>query len=225
MCRTTILTTDAKRPMQQGSLIHHDRAAEPLHASTHESPSERGSAPPVSVDLTSVDLTSVDLTSGDGIARVDVSDLDVRALDLHPRTAPAARATGTLAEIIDELRRENERLRNERAELLAQNLALRREATLGRLYQDLERRKKEKQASTPDTTSMPAPAAIPAPAAELYHSLPKGFKFADFFRLAAERNVDTATARRCLLYFMEERLLVQTGSRLKKTDRVIRQAS
>lgn len=195
--------------MEQGRLIHHDQIADPVHSAADERPSG-----PVSFSS-----AFDEMTAGDGIARVDVSDLDVRAPDLHPHTPPAARTAGTPAEVIAKLRRENDRLRNERAQLLAQNRALRREATLGRLYQDLERRKKEKQASTPETTS------IPTPAAELYHSLPTGFKFADFFCLAAERNVDTATARRCLLYFMEERLLVQTGSRLKKTDRIIRQAS
>lgn len=195
--------------MEQGGLIHHKCDNDSTHTSADE---------PLSESMLRSSVSS-DVTPGDGIARVNVTDLNVRAPDLYPRTPPLERVSGTAAEVIDELRRENERLRDERAELLAQNRTLRREATLGRLYHDLDRRKKEKRASTSDTTS------IPASAAELYHSLPIAFKFADFFRLASECDVDTATARRCLLYFLEEQLLMQTGSRLHKTDRVIRQVS
>jgi len=119
---------------------------------------------------------------------------------------------------VEQLREENRALKEERDALLNENRDLRREATLVRLYQSMGARKAARHLGGDTTT-------IPAPAAELYNGLPVSFKFADYFRHAASANLDTKTARECLLYYLNEHLLVQVGPRLRKTDIVHRHVS
>ncbi len=117
---------------------------------------------------------------------------------------------------VEQLRAENEALKIEQQSLIGENRDLRRKATLIRLYRAIGSRSAATR--TDDTNTMSAPTA----AAELYHGLPVSFKFADYFRHASTARLDTKTARECLLYFLNERLLVQVGSRLRKTDIVFR---
>lgn len=117
---------------------------------------------------------------------------------------------------VEQLRAENEVLKTEHQSLLDENRDLRREATLVRLYRAIGARRATNRADDSDSPT------VPAAAAELYHALPVSFKFADYFRHASVARLDTKTARECLLYFLNERLLVQVGSRLRKTDIVLR---
>jgi hypothetical protein len=120
---------------------------------------------------------------------------------------------------VEQLRAENEVLKSEQQSLLDENRELRREATLVRLYRAIGVRSAATRTDDPETTS------VPTAAAELYYGLPVSFKFADYFRHASSARLDTKTARECLLYFLNERLLVQVGSRLRKTDIVLRHLS
>jgi FtsZ-binding cell division protein ZapB len=120
---------------------------------------------------------------------------------------------------VEQLRAENKVLRSEQQSLLDENRDLRREATLVRLYRAIGARSAATRTDDPDTLS------VPTAAADLYYGLPVSFKFADYFRHASSARLDTKTARECLLYFLNERLLVQVGSRLRKTDIVFRHVS
>lgn len=120
---------------------------------------------------------------------------------------------------VEQLRAENEGLKSEQQSLLDENRDLRREATLVRLYRAIGARSAASRSENSDTMS------VPTAAAELYYGLPVSFKFADYFRHASSARLDTKTARECLLYFLNERLLVQVGSRLRKTDIVLRHVS
>jgi exosome complex RNA-binding protein Csl4 len=117
---------------------------------------------------------------------------------------------------VEQLRSENEVLKTERQSLMDENRDLRREATLVRLYRAIGAR------SATNRADGAASISVPTAAAELYHGLPESFKFADYFRHASVVCLDTQTARECLLYFLNECLLVQVGSRLRKTDIVFR---
>jgi hypothetical protein len=121
---------------------------------------------------------------------------------------------------VERLQRENERLADEREALMQENRDLRQEATLVRLYRAISERR-----TAGESGRQSASDAVPAPAAELYYRLPVSFKFADYFKHASAADLDTPTARSCLLHLLNEKLLVQVGSRLRKTDIVMRHAS
>lgn len=139
-------------------------------------------------------------------------------VDENARVASSMLQTKTahLRAEVEQLRAENEKLRTEKEALLDENRDLRQEATLVRLYRAIGERTGSIRSDDPDTTS------VPVPAANLYYHLPVSFKFADYFGHASSAGLDTKTARECLLYFLNERLLVQVGSRLRKTDIILR---
>ncbi|PEN13546.1 hypothetical protein CRI94_09550 [Longibacter salinarum] len=118
---------------------------------------------------------------------------------------------------VKRLKRENERLTKERRALIRENRSLRREATLVRLY-----RAHDDQHETAEIGEKAELSPIPAPAADLYDRLPTSFTFANYFRFAAKAQLDSQTARSCLTYYLDEGLLIQVGSRLRKTDIVMR---
>lgn len=142
-------------------------------------------------------------------------------IDENPRVVPSMLQTEAahLRAEVEQLRAENEKLKTEKESLLDENRDLRQDATLVRLYRAIGERTGTVRSDDPDTTS------VPIPAAELYYQLPVSFKFADYFGHASSTGLDTKTARECLLYFLNERLLVQVGSRLRKTDIVLRHVS
>lgn len=116
---------------------------------------------------------------------------------------------------IQELRACSEDLEAERQQLLRENRRLRREVTLSRLIEDLE-----DSIESVDEIGHDEPDATPPPADRLYQELPDRFPFPNFFRIAEEAGLETKTARRCLVYFLAEDLLVQTGAQLEKPEQM-----
>jgi regulator of replication initiation timing len=114
--------------------------------------------------------------------------------------------------VIRELRSTSEDLEADRERLLEENRALRRKVTLSTLVEDLE---------ATITNEMSDADAIepsaPTPADRLYHQLPRRFTFSHFFRTAGDENIETETARRCLIHYLTEEMLVQSGAHLEKT--------
>jgi len=131
----------------------------------------------------------------------------------NPSTIPAS----VLKSDVAHLRAELERLKRENEQLMKENRSLRREATLVRLYRAIgERRAGDTRRSGDDRESAPAAAG------DFYHRLPVSFTFADFFRQSTAADLDTQTARSCLLHYLDQGLLLQIGSRLRKTNVVLR---
>jgi predicted nuclease with TOPRIM domain len=115
-----------------------------------------------------------------------------------------------LQSTVEDLRSRNDELKAERDRLLEENRALRRQITHSRLLSGLE--------DTIDTIKAETghlPAA-PPPAEQLYYTLPPSFSFTEFFRIAENESLETDEARRCLLHFLAQDLVVQEGSRLVK---------
>ncbi|HHP7239751.1 hypothetical protein [Longibacter sp.] len=131
-------------------------------------------------------------------------------------TSPSTIPASVLKSDVAHLRAELERVQRENDRLMKENRSLRREATLVRLYRAIGERRAAEARRTGGGESAPAAAA------DLYYRLPVSFTFADFFRHAAAANLDTQTARSCLLHYLDDRLLLQVGSRLRKTDVVLR---
>lgn len=118
-----------------------------------------------------------------------------------------------LKRTVRELRECSKDLEAERQKLLRENRQLRREVTLSRLIEDLE-------ASIESVDGMRAsePDLSPPAADRLYAELPARFPFPDFFQIAEEAGFEASTARRCLMYYLGEDLLVQTGAQLRKPN-------
>lgn len=114
---------------------------------------------------------------------------------------------------IRELRACSEDLEAERQQLLRENRRLRREVTLSRLIEDLEA-----SIESIDGMDNNEPEATPPAVDRLYEGLPDRFPFPSFFQIAEEMEIEASTARRCLLYFLSEDLLVQRGARLRKRE-------
>lgn len=109
-------------------------------------------------------------------------------------------------------------------QLQAENEALRREATLVRLYDDLVRREPEQKADTDGSsaddpgTSFAIPDTLPAEAIRLYRMLPLSFTIPVFFERASALDLTDTQARRCLLYFLRQQHIAQTGRRFRKAS-------
>lgn len=117
-----------------------------------------------------------------------------------------------LREAVDTLTRRNRELAEQRQDLLEENRALRREATLVRLYEDLSLH------AGPDDEARVA--VLPPDAERLYRRLPVTFTFPLFFQRADAEGIEPEDARTCLLYFLKRSALSQTGSRLEKTGSI-----
>lgn len=118
-----------------------------------------------------------------------------------------------LKRTIRELRACSEDLEAERQQLLRENRQLRREVTLSRLIEDLEASIQSVNGMGPDDPEMAPPAAD-----RLYEALPERFPFPNFFQIAEDVGLEASTARRCLIYFLREEVLLQTGARLRKPE-------
>jgi hypothetical protein len=114
---------------------------------------------------------------------------------------------------VQALRRTSEELEADRQRLLAENRALRRRITVSTLIDDLD-------ASAGLSVADDGPdVAAPPPAEQLYRGLPARFSFPHYFQAAADNQLETATARRCLAHYLAEGMLVQSGAYLEKATR------
>lgn len=108
-----------------------------------------------------------------------------------------------LLDEIAQLTRENRRL-------LKENEKLRQEITLLRLHQEgsSPTKGKQKEGAT----------SVPHEALAFYEQLPPCLNFAMFFRQADSCGISSEQAKRYLLRFLREDMLLQKGSHIKKTD-------
>lgn len=113
---------------------------------------------------------------------------------------------------VEQLQQSHDDLTADRAELQAENLRLRREMTLTNLVDDLA-------ASIEDVVEDDGSVAVPPPARNLYDQLPPSFSFPVFFRQVEQEGLDMAQARRYLVRYLADGLLVQSGAYLKKAER------
>jgi hypothetical protein len=133
----------------------------------------------------------------------------------RPDRALVARLYEKIARLhasVQALRRTTEDLEADRQRLLDENRALRRQLTVSTLIEDLDRSLESVDGDETD-------AVVPPPAERLYQQLPPRFSFPHFFRVADGEHLKTATARRCLIHYLAEGVLVQSGAYLEKTDR------
>ena len=126
---------------------------------------------------------------------------------------------------IQSLRASGEELEAECRRLLDENQKLRRRATRSALLDDFEAPTDSDADNRDEPNSNHAEAsstnALAPPQAErFYRQLPGRFPFPTFFRLAEAGGLDTSTARRCLMHYLLEDLLVQSGAYLEKTGGV-----
>ena len=113
---------------------------------------------------------------------------------------------------VQALRRTSADLEADRQRLLEENRALRRRVTVSTLIEDLEQSIESIDPDGPHEV-------IPPPAKRLYAELPDRFSFPQFFRIAENEQLETATARRCLAHYLAEGVLVQSGAYLEKSER------
>lgn len=112
---------------------------------------------------------------------------------------------------VQALRRTSADLEADRQRLLEENRALRRRITVSTLIEDLER---SIESVDPDGID----AIGPPPAQRFYRQLPERFSFPQFFQVAEDENLETATARHCLAHYLAEGMLVQSGAYLEKPE-------
>jgi len=117
-----------------------------------------------------------------------------------------------LQDTVRALQTSRDRLKLDHQALQEENQRLRREMTLAHLIEDLEASIEEVVGEEPASP----PSASTPPARELYECLPSTFLFPVFFRMADETGVETEEARRALVRYLADGLLVQSGAYLRK---------
>jgi len=117
-----------------------------------------------------------------------------------------------LQDTVRALQMSRDRLKLDHQALQEENQRLRREMTLANLIEDLEASIEEVVGEEP----ISPPPAAPLPARQLYEGLPSTFLFPAFFRMADEAGVETEEARRVLVRYLADGLLVQSGAYLRK---------
>lgn len=132
------------------------------------------------------------------------SDQDVID-DLHSQIAELKTA-------VERLQTSQKELEASRKALQAENQRLRREMTLANLVDDLEDSIEEVMEEDGSVT-------VPPPAQRLYERLPASFPFPAFFREVERQGFEMAQARRYLVRYLADGLLVQSGAYLKKVER------
>lgn len=113
---------------------------------------------------------------------------------------------------VQELRNAREELKADQQRLLEENRSLRRKLTLSNLIEELE-----SSVGTVSETEVDVDPTAPLPANELYQQLPSRLSFPLFFQIAKDEQIETDTARRCLVHYLHEGLFVQSGAYLEKT--------
>jgi hypothetical protein len=114
-----------------------------------------------------------------------------------------------LQAVVERLQTSRNELEDSQEMLRSENLRLRREMTLANLVEDLE-------ASIEDVVEEDGSVTVPSPAQRLYEQLPPSFPFPLFFRMVEQEGLDMAQARRYLVRYLADGLLVQSGAYLKK---------
>lgn len=136
--------------------------------------------------------------------------------------SPSDSDKGAIAELYDQvaelqatveaLQASRDALELDHRELQAENQRLRREMTLANLIEGLQSSLEEVVAEEP----------FPDPKTplehRLYEHLPSSFPFSAFFRMADEADVETTDARRILVRYLADGLLVQSGAYLQKRE-------
>jgi len=117
-----------------------------------------------------------------------------------------------LKTVVERLQASQEALEANREDLQAENQRLRREMTLANLVEDLA-------SSIEEVIEEDGGVTVPPPAQRLYNQLPASFSFPAFFREVERQGVETAQARRYLVRYLADGLLVQSGAYLKKVER------
>jgi regulator of replication initiation timing len=112
---------------------------------------------------------------------------------------------------VQALRRTSEELEADRQRLLEENRALQRQVTVSTLLDEID-------VSTELDEQDVLGDAVPPSAQRFYQQLPDRFSFSLFFQIAEDEHVETSTARRCLVHYLTEGALVQSGAYLEKTD-------
>lgn len=111
------------------------------------------------------------------------------------------------------------RLQEENDRLLKQNMELREEATLSRLFSEMEEGEAERVRAESKVVATPTPAPrVPKEALDFFQSLPASFNFADFFQAADAHGLSAAAARDWMLMFLRERMIEQRGNTMAKAD-------
>ncbi len=109
------------------------------------------------------------------------------------------------------LRQEKAQWADERERLLRENQTLREEATVARLYRDLD------VPAAPEVADVPP--AIPEQALRLFDQLPDSFLFGEFFQVADRQGLSSEVAKEHMLLLLRHRLLIQRGTRMQKSTR------
>lgn len=109
------------------------------------------------------------------------------------------------------------RLQEENERLLQQNQELREEATLSRLFREMEE-KEQKPQERLDVGPRP-PADLPREAIEFFRTLPDSFNFSDYFEAADAHGLSATVARDWMLVFFRESMLEQRGRTIEKNGR------
>jgi len=125
--------------------------------------------------------------------------------DLHSQIAE-------LKTVVERLQASQEELEADREELQAENQRLRREMTLSNLVDDLA-------SSIEEAIEEDGSVTVPPPAQRLYDQLPASFPFPAFFREVERQDLEMAQARRYLVRYLADGLLVQSGAYLQKVER------
>jgi hypothetical protein len=108
------------------------------------------------------------------------------------------------------------RLQEENDRLLKQNMELREEATLSRLFSEMEESEAQRvrAEARPETTAR----SFHARRRSSSTRLPASFNFADFFQAADAHGLTAAVARDWMLLFLREKLIEQRGHMMEKVD-------
>ena len=117
-----------------------------------------------------------------------------------------------LTAAVERLQTSQEELEANREALQAENQRLRREMTLANLVDDLED-------SIEEVIEEDGSVTVPPPAQRLYDQLPASFPFPAFFREVERQGFEMAQARRYLVRYLADGLLVQSGAYLQKVER------
>ncbi len=120
-----------------------------------------------------------------------------------------ASEVGKLQDQVERLQDKNEQLTQENKRLQQENKSLREEVTVVRLYQEVS---EDEDVGEEPSSSVSRQALI------LYRELPAAFKFAEFFQIADQQDIDPAVAREALLQLLREDMLVQKGARIEKSE-------
>jgi TolA-binding protein len=111
---------------------------------------------------------------------------------------------------VETLRASRDELELDHRALQEENQRLRREMTLANLIEDLDTSIEEVVEEAPHHLGSLLPGR------PLYERLPSTFPFPAFFEMAEEAGVGTEEARRLLVRYLADGLLVQSGAYLKK---------